>query len=82
MVAEVSQRRPSTGRVVSVGDKVKYFAVGDNVLYSNFAGHTMDLGRTGSTVVVRILHETEILAQVKGHLELRQLRNEKEALGI
>lgn len=82
MVAEVSERRPSTGRVVSVGDKVKYFKAGDNVLYSNFAGHTMDLERTGAKVVMRILHETEILSQVKGHLELRMLRNEKEALGI
>lgn len=82
VVAEVSQRRPSTGRVVSTGDKVKYFHVGDNVLYSNFAGHSMDLERAGLPVVLRILHETEILAQVQGHLELRQLRNEKEALGI
>ena len=82
VVAEVSQRRPSTGRVVSVGDKVKYFKVGDNVLYSNFAGHAIDLERTGNKVVVRILHETEILAQVRGHLELRSVTNEREALGI
>lgn len=82
MVPDVSQRRPSTGQVVSVGDKVKYFKVGDNVLYSNFAGHAMDLERGGHKVVVRILHESEILASVKGHLELRSVRNEKESLGI
>jgi len=81
-VPEVSQRRPSTGRVVSIGDKVKYFKVGDNVLYSNFAGHAMDLERTTGKVTVRILHESEILAQVEGHLELRALTNQKEALGI
>jgi len=81
-VPETAQRRPSTGQVVSVGDKVKYFRVGDNVLYSNFAGHAMDLERSGHKVVVRILHESEILAQVQGHLELRSVTNEREALGI
>ena len=82
MVPEVSQRRPSTGQVVSIGDKVKYFKPGDNVLYSNFAGHAMDLQRAGSPLVVRILHESEILAQVQGHLELRSVKNERDALGI
>ena len=82
MVPEVSERRPSTGKVVSVGDKVKYFKVGDNVLYSNFAGHAMDLKRAGADLVVRILHESEILAQVQGHLELRTIQNQRESLGI
>ena len=82
MVPDIAQRRPSTGQVVSTGDKVKYFKVGDNVLYSNFAGHAMDLERSGHKVVVRILHESEILAQVQGHLELRAVQNQREALGI
>jgi co-chaperonin GroES (HSP10) len=69
--------------VVSTGDKVKYFKVGDNVLYSNFAGHAMDLERaTEGKVVIRILHESEILAQVQGHLELRTVQNQRQALGI
>lgn len=80
VVPETSQRRPSTGRVVSVGDdpKCRYFHEGDNVLYSNFAGHAMEVGE----VTIRILHAGEILAQVKGHLELSRVRNEREALGI
>lgn len=82
VVPEQSQRRPSTGRVVSTGDKVKYFHVGDDVLYSNFAGHAMDLPLESGQVCLRILHESEILAQVKGHLELRAVRNQKEALGV
>jgi co-chaperonin GroES (HSP10) len=82
VVPDVSQRRPSTGQVVSVGDRVKYFKVGDNVLYSNFAGHAMDLERAGSKLVVRILHESEILASVQGHLELRNVQNQRESLGI
>src|SRR5579859_6632430 len=55
VVPEVSQRRPSTGSVVSVGHLVEHFKVGDNVLYSNFAGHAMDIG----DVTLRILHEKE-----------------------
>ena len=78
VVPEVSQRRPSTGSVVSVGDRVEHFRVGDSVLYSNFAGHAMDVGE----VTLRILHEKEILAAVKGHLEMSRMKNQREALGI
>ena len=81
VVPETSQRRPSTGRVVSCGDKVKYFKEGDDVLYSNFAGHAMDLPLETGQVVLRILHESEILASVKGHLELRAVRYQRESLG-
>src|SRR6516225_8505324 len=68
VVPETSQRRPSTGKVVSVGEKVKHFAVGESVLYSNFAGHAMDIPMGGETIVLRILHESELLAVVEGHL--------------
>ena len=78
MVAEVSQRRPTTGKVASIGEAVRGFKVGDNVLFSNFAGHAMDVG----DVTLRILHETEILASVKGHLELSRVKNQREALGV
>lgn len=82
MVPEQSQRRPSTGRVVSVGDKVRYFNVDDDVLYSNFAGHAMDLPLETGQVVIRILHESEILGRINGHLELRAVRHQREALGV
>lgn len=82
IVPDTAQRRPSTGRVVSIGNDVRYFGVGDNVLYSNFAGHAMDIPMGERTMVLRILHEKEILAQVWGHLEISRVRNEREALGI
>lgn len=81
VVPDVSQRRPSTGRVVSIGEKVKNFEVGHDVLYSNFAGHAMDLDRAGMKIVIRILHESEILARVQGHLELRSVRKQTDSLG-
>jgi co-chaperonin GroES (HSP10) len=68
--------------VVSVGDRVEHFGIGDNVLYSNFAGHAMDIPLGSGTTVLRILHEKEILAAVKGHLEVSRIRNERDALGI
>jgi len=42
----------------------------------------MDLERAGHKVVVRILHESEILASVQGHLEMRNVKNERDSLGI
>lgn len=82
VVPDTAQRRPSTGRVVSVGDRVEHFDVGDNVLYSNFAGHAMDIPMGEGVVVLRILHEKEILAAVEGHLEISRVRNSREALGV
>jgi hypothetical protein len=61
---------------------VKYFALGDDVLYSNFAGHAMDLPLETGQVCIRILHESEILGRVRGHLELRAVRYQRESLGI
>lgn len=82
VIPEQSQRRPTTGRIVSTGGKVKDFEVGDDVLYSNFAGHASDFPLEQGMVCVRILHESEILAQVKGHLELRAVRHQREAIGV
>lgn len=71
VVPEQSQRRPTTGKIVSVGPDTKQLQVGANVLYSNFSGHAIDLRRaTGQKVVLRILHEKEVLSGVVGHLEL------------
>lgn len=77
-IPETSQRRPTTGTIVSVGEAVRTLRVGQSVLYSSYAGHTMDLDRAGSKVVLRILHEPEILCLVEGHLELRSVRDKSE----
>lgn len=82
VVAEVSQRRPTTGIVRSAGEACKIYKVGDGVLFSNFAGFAIDLDRMGSKVCLRILHETEVLTKVRGHLELRAISSQREATGI
>lgn len=71
---ETAQRRPTSGVIVSAGAKVQDLKVGDSVLYSNFAGYVVDLDRAGQQVVLRILHETEVLTKLEGHLQLRNLR--------
>lgn len=82
IVAEVSQRRPTTGIVRSAGEQCKVYKVGDGVLFSNFAGFAIDLQRAGRPVCLRILHETEVLTKVRGHLELRAISSQREATGI
>lgn len=77
-VPETSQRRPTTGTIVSVGAEVKTLKVGQAVLYSSFAGHTIDLDRAGRKVVLRLLHEPEILCLVEGHLELKTVRGKSD----
>lgn len=75
---ETSQRRPTTGVVVSAGPSCKVLKVGDPVMYSNFAGYTVDLADAGHPVTLRILHETEILCGMEGQLELRNFKGKTE----
>lgn len=78
VVAEQSQRRPTTGTIVSVGPLCSESKVGDGVMFSNFAGYVVDLDRAGHRIVLRLLHENEILTGVEGHLELRSLKGKTE----
>ena len=77
-VPETAQRRPTTGVVVSAGPECKVLKVGQSVMFSNFAGYVVDLERAGKSVCLRILHETEILCGMEGHLELRTLKGKQE----
>jgi len=76
---ETAQRRPTTGTIESCGDACKVLQAGQRVLYSNFAGYVIDLARaSGKPVVLRILHESEILCAMEGDLEMRTLRGKSE----
>jgi co-chaperonin GroES (HSP10) len=90
VIAEKSQRRPTTGKIVSsgsmvgfklIGDtyqKMESYKVGDRVMYGSFAGHSIDLDDKGKSVVLRILHDTEILSEVAGHLTYRRVSDSEE----
>lgn len=78
IVAEESQRRPTSGVIVSAGPKVVDLRLGQSVLYSNFAGYVIDLNRAGRPVTLRILHESEILCRLEGHLTLTNLKGKTE----
>ncbi|HET7641139.1 MAG TPA: hypothetical protein VFK47_20690 [Ktedonobacteraceae bacterium] len=75
---DIAQRRPTTGKIVSKGDKVETLKPGDSVLYSNFAGYVIDLERAGRKVTLRIIHESEVLCGMEGQLELRSLKGKSE----
>lgn len=79
-IPEVSERRPTTGKIVSIGPKVKELHREQVVLYPDFVGHVMDLSSEDSagrkhTCVLRVMRESEILCKITGgHLELRRMR--------
>lgn len=75
---DITQRRPTTGRVVSAGPKAGSVKVGESVMYSNFAGYVVDLERAGKPICLRILHETEILCRLEGHLTLANLKGKSD----
>ena len=89
VIPEASERRPTTGMIVSAGWKlnsafarfVAFFTGkqllkrGDSVLYTSFSGHVYDLELPdGEVIVIRILQDSDIKARVAGHLELRRVK--------
>ena len=80
VIPEQSERRPTTGRIMSVGPKVRELRREQSVLYADYIGHAMELGYEDENGVkhnccMRILRESEILAKVSGaHLEFRRMR--------
>jgi co-chaperonin GroES (HSP10) len=73
------EQRPTTGAIVSVGERVSKFKRGDSVIYPSFAGHFWDLAAVDVNgndvkVTIGVLREDEIIARVKGHLELRRVK--------
>lgn len=78
-IPEVAQRRPTTGRIVSIGNEVSNYSIGDSVVYPNFVGEVYDLtgvddvGRE-KKVVMRVLREKETICKIHGHLELKRVR--------
>ena len=81
VVAEQSERRPTTGTVVSIGDRVERAQRGESVIYTSFSGHVYDLELPGGEqIVIRVIQESDILAKVSGHLELRRVKK-TQALG-
>jgi co-chaperonin GroES (HSP10) len=79
VVPEASVRRPTTGTIVSIGERVVLYNRGESVIYTSFSGHVFELsafdleGRE-VLVVIRIIQESDILAKVSGHLELRRVK--------
>jgi co-chaperonin GroES (HSP10) len=89
VIPEASERRPTTGTVVSLGWKVnsrivRFWAFftgkqvinrGESVIYTSFSGHVYELELPNEEVVViRVIQESDILAKVSGHLELRRVK--------
>ncbi|HEX4503157.1 MAG TPA: hypothetical protein VH187_18645, partial [Scandinavium sp.] len=77
--ADVSQTRPTTGTIVSVGENVQHFKLGDKVIYPSSAGHGYDIGgmtEDGQQVnrFILILRDEEILARMYGTLEQRAVK--------
>ena len=85
IVPQNAERRPTTGTIVSVGERVTTYKRGDSVIYPSFVGHAYDMAaldmqghEVAATIV--IMREEEALCAVRGHLELRQIKR-SAALG-
>lgn len=62
IIPEVAQAESITGIIVSVGPDVKLWKIGDRVVHSKYAGHTLTVSKTDSFVMMR---ESEVLMILK-----------------
>jgi co-chaperonin GroES (HSP10) len=62
VIPEIAQSKPITGIVVSLGPATNLAKLGDRVLHSKFAGHSLTTG-TGETFTV--MRESEILSLIR-----------------
>ena len=80
VIPETSQRRPTTGTIVSLGSDVKGYKLGESVCYPNFCGETwtlpgIDFDGVERTVELRIMKEREILCKITGQLSVKRMKN-------
>lgn len=82
VIPDASSRRPTTGTIVSVGPDVEQrgrYKRAQSVIYTSFSGHVFelnafDLSGREIIIVIRVIQESDILAKVSGHLELRRVK--------
>lgn len=79
VLAESTKGRPTTGTIVSVGNRAQDWKVGDKCIYPTFAGHAYDLiavdvnGKPVPIILV-VLRDSEILSHMYGTLEQNQVK--------
>ena len=80
VIPQQSERRPTSGTIVSVGPRVRELRREQNVLYADYVGQVMDLSYEDvhgakQNCCLRVLRESEILCKLSGgHLDLRRIR--------
>jgi co-chaperonin GroES (HSP10) len=78
--AEQTKDAPTTGVVVSVGEAITLYKLGDRVCFTSYSGHGFDItGEEEGTgqpvqVAIRILVERDVLAKVHGRLEKKNIK--------
>ncbi|SRR5258706_131208 len=84
VIPEDRQNEPTTGTIMSCGPDVKCHENGQAIMFPSYAGHQLKLG--GETpegeekeYLVVIMHESEAICFVRGHLEMRRLKKKLAA---
>jgi hypothetical protein len=85
-IPDSAKRRPTTGRVLSVGKEVTVYERGVSVMYPSFCGEVMDLKGVDDEgrelgIVVRFIAEKEVIARVSGHMEMRRVSKQQFNVG-
>jgi co-chaperonin GroES (HSP10) len=63
IIPEESQKEAITGIVVSLGPDTRTYKIGDRLMFSRFTGHTMEISKTTSYIIMRESEAIGILRQ-------------------
>lgn len=61
IIPDENQRRPTTGTIISCGQLVRYYKIGDHVLFNNYTGSPFEI--EGESL--RVCKEDDVLSEVK-----------------
>lgn len=82
IMTDDSKKRPTTGTVIAIGDKVTEWKVGDKVIFNNYTGTAFELENTP----LRVMKEDDVLSEWKplknGQFEEVDLQADLKEAGI
>ena len=65
ILTDFSKKRPTSGTIIAVSDKVKDFKIGDRIIYGEFSGHKQIINWNGNDMEIFIMTPEDILALLK-----------------
>ena len=65
ILSDYSKKRPTSGTIISVGDKAINFTPGQRIIYGEFSGNKQIINHKGEDTEIFLMTEEDILATLE-----------------